>query len=117
MSSFLSSLFGNQNDIPNLDSDSFEKMLNEDKNSVLLDVRTLGENKALRIPNAKLIDIHKPNFLDQIEKLNRSKTYFIYCRSGGRSYTACKQMKNIGFEKVYNLKGGIISWRGETEQG
>lgn len=117
MASLFSSLFGNQNDIPNLDSDSFEKMMNEDKNSILMDVRTLEENKALRIPNTKLIDIHKPNFLDQIDKHDRSKSYFIYCRSGSRSYTACRQMKRMGFEKVYNLKGGIISWHGETEQG
>lgn len=117
MVSLFSSLFGDQNNIPNLDSDSFERMMNEEKKSILLDVRTLEENKTLRIPNTKLIDIHKPNFLDQIDKLDRSKSYLIYCRSGSRSYSACRQMKRMGFEKVYNLKGGIISWHGETEQG
>jgi len=117
MASLLSSLFGNHSDINNLDYDSFKKMLEEDKNSILIDVRTFGENKSLRIPNAIQIDIHKPNFLDQIEKLDRSKSYFIYCHSGGRSRSACKQMKDMGFEKVYNLKGGISSWHGETEQG
>ena len=91
--------------------------MNEEQNSILMDVRTPQENKTLRIPNTKLIDIHEPNFLDQIDKLDRSKSYFIYCRSGSRSYTACRQMKNMGFEKVFNLKDGIISWRGETEQG
>ena len=117
MASLLSSLFGNHNDLSNLDSDSFEKMMNEDKYSILMDVRTLEEYKALRIPNTKLIDIHQHNFLVQIDKLDRSKSYFIYCRSGSRSYSACKQMKSMGFEKVYNLKGGIINWHGETEQG
>ena len=92
-------------------------MMNEEKNSILIDVRTLEENKTLSIPNSKLIDIHKPNFIDQIEKLDRSKSYFVYCRSGRRSHSACRQMKSMGFEKVYNLKGGIISWRGKTEQG
>ncbi|MCX6173496.1 MAG: rhodanese-like domain-containing protein [Ignavibacteriales bacterium] len=117
MASLLSSLFENHNYIPHFDSDSFERMMNEEKKSILLDVRTLEENKTLRIPNSKLIDIHKPNFLDQIRKLDRSKSYFIYCRSGSRSYSACRQMKSLGFEKVYNLKGGIINWGGETEQG
>ncbi|TSA28749.1 MAG: rhodanese-like domain-containing protein [Ignavibacteriales bacterium] len=92
-------------------------MMNEEKNSILLDVRTLEENKTLRIPNSKIIDIHKPNFLDQIDKLDRSKPYFVYCHAGRRSNSACKQMKSMGFEKVFNLKGGIISWRGKTEQG
>ncbi len=117
MTSILSSLFGNHNDISNLDSESFERMMNEEKNFLLLDVRTLEEHKSLRIPNSRLIDIHKPNFLDQIEKLNRSKTFFVYCRSGSRSHSASRQMKSMGFEKVYNLKGGIISWHGKTEQG
>lgn len=117
MASLLSSLFGNHNDIPNLDSDSFERMMNEEKNFLLIDVRTLEENKSLRIPNSKNIDLHKPNFADQIEKLNRSQSYLIYCRSGSRSHSACQQMKRMGFEKVYNLRGGIISWRGKTEQG
>ena len=117
MTSIFSSLFGNHNDISTLDSDSFEKMMKEKKNSILLDVRTVEENKALRIPNAKLIDIHNPNFMDKIEKLDRLKSYFIYCRSGRRSFNACRQMKSMGFENVYNLKGGILSWSGKTEQG
>lgn len=117
MTSILSTLFGNHNDISSLDSDSFEKMMSEEKNFILLDVRTLDEHKSLRIPNSKLIDIYKPNFQDQIEKLNRSKPYFVYCRAGRRSQSACKQMKSMGFEKVYNLKGGINSWHGKTEQG
>ncbi len=117
MASLLSSLFGNHNDISNLDSDSFERMMNEEKNFILIDVRTLEEHKSLRIPNSKLIDIYKPSFQDQIEKLNRSKPYFVYCRAGRRSHSACKQMKSMGFEKVYNLKGGIISWSGKTEKG
>ncbi len=117
MTSILSSLFGNHNDLSNLDPESFERMMNEEKNFILLDVRTLEEHKSLRIPNSKLVDIHKPNFPDQIEKLNRTKSYFVYCRAGRRSHSACKQMKSMGFEKVYNLKGGIISWRGKTEQG
>ncbi|NJD23267.1 MAG: rhodanese-like domain-containing protein [Melioribacter sp.] len=92
-------------------------MMKEEKNFILIDVRTLEENKSLRIPNSKHIDIYKPNFADQIEKLNRSKPYFVYCRAGRRSHSACQQMKSMGFEKVYNLKGGIISWLGKTEQG
>ena len=117
MKSLLSSLFGINNDIPNLDTDAFANMLNQDKNSILLDVRTLEENTAIRIPNTKLIDIHEVNFLDKIGKLDRSKSYFVYCRSGNRSYVACRQMKNLGFEKVFNLRGGIISWNGDIEEG
>jgi len=89
--------------------------MKEDKDSVILDVRTLGENKEVRIPNTVLIDIMSPTFLQEIDKLDRSKSYYVYCRSGNRSYHAGMQMVKMGFEKVYNLEDGMIGWYGETE--
>lgn len=115
MGSILSSIFGKGESVANLDSETFEKMMNETGDSVILDVRTLDEYNTVRIPNSILIDIYKPEFLDEIEKLNREKTYFIYCRSGSRSYNAAKQMKKMGFGKVFNLENGIIDWFGPVE--
>ena len=112
----INSLFGSREDENNLDSNTFEKMMNEDSNAVLLDVRTHQEYQTERIPNSILIDIYQPTFLDKIERLERNKTYYVYCRSGQRSLTACKHMKQLGFEKVFNLKPGIMGWHGEIEQ-
>ncbi|HCQ29697.1 MAG TPA: rhodanese-like domain-containing protein, partial [Flavobacteriales bacterium] len=42
-------------------------------------------------------------------------SYYVYCRSGGRSASACGAMASIGFPKLYNLAGGIMSWSGEVE--
>jgi rhodanese-related sulfurtransferase len=107
-----------QNDlvIYQLDSDMFERMLSENDNSVVLDVRTYEEHMLARIPNSILIDISKPNFLQEIDKLDRDKHIFIYCRSGNRSYHAAMQMIQMGFTNIYNLENGIIDYNGEIEK-
>src|SRR5688572_3962359 len=97
----------------NLDSRVFEQKLNEHPNAVLLDVRTAAEFQRERIPNAINIDVLASGFLKQIGTLDKAKTYFVYCRSGGRSGQACSVMANEGLS-VYNLSGGISDWGGDT---
>ena len=99
----------------NLDAEAFNEMLMKDPDAILIDVRTLGENSLSRIPNSNLIDINNPSFAEEIEKLDKSKNYYLYCRSGVRSYHASHYMLKIGFKSVYNLKPGIIGWKGEIE--
>ncbi len=101
--------------VENLDSKTFEKKLEEDKDAVLLDVRTPMENQMVRIPDSVLIDINSPTFSKEIEKLDKSKSYYVYCRSGNRSFHAGNYMLKNGFEKVYNLEPGIIGWHGKKE--
>ena len=109
--------FGTTNkvNVIDLDSSTFEQQLKEDKDAVLIDVRTKGEHDEVKIPNSKLIDLMNPMFLDEIEKLDKEKSYYLYCRSGNRSYHAGRAMIDRGFTKVYNLEPGIIGWMGETE--
>jgi len=101
--------------VENLDAKAFEKKLAEDKEAVLLDVRTPMENQMVRIPNSVLVDLNSPLFIQEIEKLDREKSYYVYCRSGNRSFHAGNYMLKVGFEKVYNLEPGIIGWHGEKE--
>ncbi len=117
MSFEFSQIFGKSVNVPTPDSETFDNSIKNDKDAVLLDVRTEKENREVRIPNSVLIDIYQPSFVSEIEKLDRSKNYFVYCRSGHRSYHAAKQMLQMGFEKVYNLVGGIIKWDKVTERG
>jgi rhodanese-related sulfurtransferase len=112
----LSSFFEGKQ-VNNLNAELFAEKINQNQNAVLLDVRTVEEYIAERIPNSMLIDIYKPDFIMNIEKLDRSKSYFIYCRSGSRSSVAANEMVKLGFENVYNLKNGIISWQGDVERG
>lgn len=85
-----------------------------DANALILDVRTEDEYNDGIIPNAILIDIRKEHeFINSLETLDKSKNYYVYCRSGVRSAKACEIMENFGFENTYNLLGGILDWDGE----
>jgi rhodanese-related sulfurtransferase len=59
------------------------------------------------------IDVKKPDFKENVEKLDRNGTYLVYCRGGVRSARAMKLMKEWGFKQVYNLAGGLIRWQAE----
>ncbi len=85
-----------------------------DENALILDVRTEDECNNGIIPNAINIDIYKgEEFIEKLEALDKSKNYYVYCRSGARSAKACEVMDSLGFENAYNLQGGIIEWDGE----
>lgn len=115
--SIFNGIFSNKENVINLDPESFENMMNEDSDCIILDVRTLEENINVRIPNSVLIDIYKPDFIEKVNELDRKKKYLVYCRSGNRSYSACSQMQKMGFEKIFNLGHGIIKWNGKVEKG
>lgn len=88
--------------------------LENDNNAVILDVRTQAEASEGIIPNAINIDIYKgQGFIYKLEELDKTKNYYVYCRSGNRSRQACSIMNQMGFENAYNLIGGIMEWNGE----
>jgi len=88
--------------------------LKKDPNAVVLDVRTEGEVQQGIIPNAIHIDIYKgQGFIYRLEELDKTKNYYVYCRSGSRSRQACSIMNRLGFQNAYNLMGGILDWKGE----
>ncbi len=84
----------------------FKEKLEKDS-GIVLDVRTQGEFNNGHVAGALLLDIMKPDFGDQIKKLDKEKTYYVYCRSGNRSTKATALMNELGFKKVYNVKDGI----------
>ena len=86
-----------------------------EENTVILDVRTPNEWAEGIIENAVLINILEPqSFMGEIEKLDKSKNYYVYCRSGARSGQACQVMNSIGITEANNLIGGILEWTGKT---
>ena len=99
----------------NLEQEVWRDQLKEDANAVILDVRTEDEFNEGIIPGAINIDIYKgQGFIYSIEELDKTKNYYVYCRSGGRSGQACSIMRELGFENAYNLLGGIMNWEGEV---
>ncbi|MFM2224352.1 MAG: hypothetical protein RJA07_554 [Bacteroidota bacterium] len=91
--------------------DEFQKKLNPSSTSLLIDVRTPEEYIGGHLQNSININYNDADFKTKIEKLDKSKPIFIYCLSGGRSSNAATDMSEMGFIEIYNMKGGIISWR------
>lgn len=88
----------------------------KDQDAIILDVRTEEEVASGKIPNSVNIDIYKgQGFIYRLEEMDKNKTYFVYCRSGARSAQACSIMNQLGFEKTFNLIGGIMQWEGPIE--
>lgn len=77
---------------------------------VVLDVRHSDEFAAGHLANAINIDVEGPDFATQIESLDKSVAYAVYCHSGRRSKIAVDQMSKAGFTSLYNLDGGISAW-------
>ena len=99
-----------------LNQQEWSSRLYSDNNAVILDVRTQEEVDEGRIPNALHIDIYKgQGFIDEVEQLDKVKTYYVYCRSGKRSAQACSVMNQLGFENCHNLLGGFMDWTGDVE--
>ncbi len=100
-----------------LSQQEWEEQLENDNNSFILDVRTPEEVEEGYIPNATNIDIYLgQGFLDELEKLDKTKNYYVYCRSGNRSAQACAIMNSIGIENTNNLEGGFMNWEGEVAE-
>ncbi len=81
------------------------------KNTVILDVRTKSEVDESYIPNSININFYDNNFDSAISMLDKELTYYVYCRSGNRSSQTVEKLKSLGFEKAFNLEGGIILWK------
>ncbi|THD66403.1 rhodanese-like domain-containing protein [Robertkochia marina] len=98
-----------------LTQEQWVSQLKNDANAVVLDVRTEKEVSQGMIPDALHLDIYKgQEFIDELEKLDKDKNYYVYCRSGNRSGQACSIMNQLGIANAYNLMGGMLEWEGEV---
>ncbi len=98
-----------------LNPENFEKKLNATPNKIILDVRTQDEYHNGHLENAVLIDYYKNDFKEKVSKLDKSKPVFVYCAAGGRSGSASKILLDLGFNEVYDLKGGFNAWSNEKK--
>ena len=82
-------------------------------NALIIDVRTPEECETGILENAIMLDFFKSDFFQQeIAELDKSMTYFVYCRSGNRSSHTCAMIESMGIAKTVNLVGGMNAWTG-----
>ena len=97
--------------IDTLAPQAFIKQAKTDTTAIILDVRTPGEYKEEHLAGARQLDFLNTSVFDAgIKQLDKSHTYYVYCRSGKRSHNACIKMKKQGL-KVFNMEGGILNWK------
>lgn len=83
---------------------------------VLVDVRTEREHAEGHIKDSLNINVMTPSFVQEVAQLDKEKSYYLYCRSGGRSASAAQiMMQDLGFSDVTNLEGGMLAWMGDIE--
>jgi len=96
------------------DSNDAASLIKEHEGSnsfVILDVRTPEERGEGCIEDSITADFYSPTFKTELGKLDKAKTYLVYCRSGRRSADSLEMMQSMGFVNVYNLEGGINGWK------
>ncbi len=98
-------------DVPELDPSACRELLEKQPGCMIIDVRTPDEYEASHIADAVNIDLSSRAFLETIEKFDRTGTYLVCCRRGGRAARAVRMMRELGFTTVYNLSGGIDNWK------
>lgn len=85
-------------------------LIKDNDKIIILDVRTPEETALGTLPNAITIDYLDSSFDTEIAKLDKSKPYLVYCRSGGRSTGACNKLIAAGFTDITNMQGGYTEW-------
>ena len=80
----------------------------KDNNVQFIDVRTPGEYKANHRKPFKNIPLS--NLASKTDSLDKEKEVVVICQSGMRSSKAAKMLKKYGFQKIYNVKGGMSAW-------
>lgn len=83
--------------------------LNFESNKVLIDVRSDEEILINSVDDFIQINFYKHDFYENLLNLDKEENIFLLCRSGRRSGLAAKFLKENGYSKVYNIKGGINS--------
>jgi rhodanese-related sulfurtransferase len=100
-------------DVTPQEADSLIQQNKANPNFIILDVRTPEEFRDGHIKDAVNLNYNSPTFKTDLNGLDKTKAYLIYCRTSGRSRRAFGIMKELEFQEVYHMLGGIVRWMSE----
>lgn len=89
------------------------KKLEAGEDFILLDVRSPAEHQSARIPGARLIPLGA--LRDNLETLPKETEIVTFCKISLRGYEAQKILNAAGFDKVFFMDGGLLTWPYEVE--
>jgi len=99
-----------QEGAPKLSPAEFDIKAHKGRKAVILDIRTPEETAEGFIEGATFVNWTGGSFEEEVSKLNKKKTYYVYCRSAKRTVPATEKMKELGFKHIYMLEGGLNNW-------
>lgn len=102
-------------EIPEITASDLHVRLEAGEALVLLDVRESFEREIADLPDHGQKRIPLAEVVGRFDELDPSAYTVVYCRSGSRSGSVVQFLATKGFERVFNLKGGILAWRGEVD--
>jgi NADPH-dependent 2,4-dienoyl-CoA reductase/sulfur reductase-like enzyme/rhodanese-related sulfurtransferase len=88
--------------------DEFLPKYRQDKNGILLDIRTPKEYEQKTIPGA--INIPLDELRDRMNEIPKDKTIYLFCEIGLRGYLSQRILRQHGYQNMYNLSGGFALW-------
>ncbi len=102
---------GSGSEITVISPEEVQEVLYHNGSHQLIDVRTLEEFREGHLKNAQNICVTDDDFVKNIEKLDKDKPIYLYCRSGKRSARAANLLKDLGFKEIYDMDGGYLNWQ------
>jgi adenylyltransferase/sulfurtransferase len=103
----------NVSDVPTMTVHELKELRDAGDDHFLLDVREPHEQAICRIDGATLIPLGELE--NRTSELPNHKRILVHCKSGGRSARAVSKLRELGFEDVWNVSGGIIAWAREID--
>lgn len=100
----------NKSTVEKIDVEKFDQKRQE-RDAVVLDVRTPKEFAEGHVPGAMNVDLNDPKFSQKVGDLDKSKTYLVHCASGVRSERAARKMAGMGFTNLFDFHGGFHAWK------
>lgn len=98
-----------------ISAEEAKKIMDQNPEALILDVRTEEEYEEGHIPSAKLLPLDEVKSRAEAELTDKEQTILIYCRSGARAGEAVQILQDLGYADVHQF-GGILSWPYEVEK-
>lgn len=101
--------------VPEMSANELKARLDAGDVPVLVDVREPFEAAIADLPDHGQVRIPTGEFVERMGELDPQDELVIYCRSGSRSEWATQILRQNGYERAFNLRGGILAWRTDVD--
>ncbi len=102
-------------DVPEITAADLKARLDNGDAPLLVDVREHFERRIADLPERGQLRIPTGEIMARMSEIDREQEVVLYCRSGSRSAWATRLLLDRGYERVLNLKGGVLAWRDDVD--